>query len=79
MSLKIKTDKIKVIEVSQFIPYEDIIRYKFKDFENNKAGIKSYKILEVSKDSAPMLGSVWHIAGRGGKLKIWKTNYDSSG
>jgi hypothetical protein len=32
----------------------------------------------VRKDEQPMIGYCWFIEGPDGKLKLWKSNYDSS-
>lgn len=81
---------VEVLEVDQFGSSKEVIeQFVLEDFrtgrinkKNTKGlGIEDPRITKVpdAEDSLPYLGWLWFKPGPDGYLKIWRTNYDTSG
>lgn len=82
--------RTKILELDQHTATGNVENFSIKDFEKKSADIRGgdaetaqriasyYYIRMVSEEDYPPLGYVWFKVCRGGKLKRWKANYDTS-
>jgi len=80
---------MKILEVDQWTSTGNIEDFTLADFVicdvrggDSAAARKIFggkaEVREVDEADRPPLGTAWFIEGDNGKLKRWKTNYDSS-
>lgn len=82
--------KVKVLEVDQWTSTGNVEKFSFKDFDLSKVkggdseavkliSAAKVQVKEVEESAEPPIGHVWYREGSKGKLKKWKSNFDSSG
>lgn len=78
--------KIEVLEIDQFARRSDVEAHSLEEFKTGdvfgpsgrRLGFMKPRIVRVGLDDRPFIGLVWYRA-EGGRLKLWRANYDSSG
>lgn len=85
---------MKVLEVDQWTSTGNIKDFSMSEWEGGMAMPKisggdsaaakcifggHFRIKEVNELLRPSIGKVWYKEGEGGKLELYKSNYDSSG